>query len=1201
MFNQLKNLVNQIFDSGNKAIDNLRNPQIHKENPVQQQALQSSFQNYATSKPAAFITESANRLKKEYQPDPTGSRISFQPPFQEQMRQTSSPEYIQLGESFKSFLNKGGKVGNTILDWTLRPIITRPIAQAVMTGADAATSLLHKVDPRMPEHMPSVTATDPAGRLLFGDQPMNSYTGQARTGTNWLEGIGVPKNAAVPLGIAAGTISAGLDSTGVGGLGKSAAKETAEKAIVNNFDTIAEAAWKAKGSKGRLSALMNYGDELLTRGFKREEVDKLGAKVGSWIIDNNITPKQWAEKSAAKASEFAHINNFVDKFKEFVGGRQSASWQGLIKSQEFKKLDQMPLEQLASAIESGKLDIAPLRQYFDDALKRLNDAGIKTNKVENYLPHLYNASADQVEATIGRKLSRGSKFSLSRYFQDYAEAKSYGLTAKYSKISDVIKEYESSITKSIEDKKMFDYLRDNKFFMTKSEIDKLPKEKRLLTSDWIPVDPKVVGGEFKSDTVFYAPTEVREALERFLQSPNDANRINGFQQFLNSASGWNQRIKNLILTGGVPTTSLNSYGYIMHKRFMLSAKNPITDAALGYKWMINSNSAEKFVANSMKDAADAVSHGLTLDAPDLKPYVKEAISDKGLLSSIKNKWGNFNQFIDDIFAGPTFKKFIPAAKLYRWKQDVQILTDTGVDLKTAKRTAAEVVNEQMAGKNYDMLLKDKSWNSALRTVLLAPSYLESSIDTAKGMANVLLDPKNPKSVLYKTYARNMILNRLLREFTNLGITGHLMIQNEAGHKGEIETPFYDSMGKKVYLKNSGQDYENLPLNVADYTLNGDPLAAGKTLYSKTSPLVNLAVGLGVGVDYKGNKIANSWDSGPEKLGKYASWGSGYVLPPQVREVGDAATGKQSPEQATAKILELPLTFAGGATSQKEKEQLQLMRQGGMSNQEAGIRINNNKAYNQPTDLTEEQQLKNLREGLPIDTQRNWLGKPKSGSGGTSNSQSSTEAMGGTYSVKNELQAQKIQSDKKATVKKIYQNLDTDEQIKKTLSANGISEKEALYMMAEDLGVENGQRSEFIIDTLKQSKSEDEFKATALELAKAGLLTTGVTKQMLDAGKITSEQKKYFDDIISTSKGKSIASGTKAKSLPASVKMNAPTMRLPSIKAPPKLGSLSATSKPFTTPKLGSVAKLPTLADMKEALKAKNMKVEFSQLPQAPGR
>lgn len=1204
MFEQLKNLLSQKLAAANEVWDSYTNPKKNYQvKPTEQARLNNLLSTALKSESPWYKKEAAKALEDRYTAHPNG--VAFQNPFQKEMRKADEnhPSIQRVKLNIGSGIDWTKRILNGAADFTYRGFITRPVAQAAMTGADIATNLLHKVDPRMPEHMPSVTATDPAGRFLFGDQPMNSYTGQARTGTNWLEGVGVPKNAAVPLGIAAGTISAGLDSTGVGGLGKSAAKETAEKAVVNNFDTIAEAAWKAKGSKGRLSALMNYGDELLSRGFKREEIDKLGAKVGSWILDNNITPKQWAEKTAAKASEFAHLNSFVDKFKDFVGGRQSASWQGLIKSQEFKKLDQMPLDQLAPAIESGKLDIAPLRQYFDDALKRLNDAGIKTNKVENYLPHLYNASADQVEATIGRKLSRGSKFSLSRYFQDYAEAKSYGLTAKYSKISDVIKEYESSITKSIEDKKMFDYLRDNKFFMTKSEINKLPKEKRLLTKGWQAVDPKAVGGEFKTDTVFYASDEVRTALERFLQD-NTGNRVNQALEWLNSGASFNNRVKSITLTGGIPGKAINKWATIMHKRFVMSSNTPIVDAVKGYKWMWNTDSAEAFVRQSLPDAADAVKHGLTLDNADFKAYVHEALQNKEFLAAARNKIGNLNEWVDELFATPTFKQLVPAMKLYRYKSDVKILMDAGLDSKLAKQTAAEAVNEMMTGKNYDYLMKDKSMQAFWRTLTLAPSYYESTIDVAKGMGKSLLNPKDPKSILYKTYVKNSVLYRLLREFTNLAVSGHFMFQNDVGHKNEIETPYWDGKGKRVYITSSGADMENMPIDMADYALHGNFGAAANKVLSKKSPLLDIAFGIGGGVDYKGDKIANDWDSNPVKAGKYAAWGSGYVLPPQIREVANMALGKQGLAETTNKVLELPLKFSGGAQTKTEKEQLDFMKQGGMSNSEIGQTLDANKPWNQDAQLTEEQQLRNIREGLPVNQERNWLGKPKNtpstygGSLATQNGAKTTQTPG-SYNLRNEFKSQAAIDEKKALVKKIYNaGLETDEQLNRALQANGIDPTEAEYLMASELGVENGKRSEYVMSKFGDAKSEEDVQTMALELAKNGILTTGVTADLLKRGKIGPESKKMLDNIIKLSKGEKISSGSSSKSIPASAKLNLPTAQsLPALKAP-TLKVSSSSSGTIKAPKMRESAKLPTMADMKAAMaivQGKN-NFKFSALP-----
>src|SRR5690606_32644898 len=89
---------------------------------------------------------------------------------------------------------------------------------------------------------------------------------------------------------------------------------------------------------------------------------------------------------------------------------------------------------------------------------------------------------------MGRRLSKSSKFSLTRVIKDYNDGLAAGLHPKYEKLSDLIGAYVMSTEKSVADKQFFDWLKNTKTIMTPSEINKVPKELKGRFANWVTIN-----------------------------------------------------------------------------------------------------------------------------------------------------------------------------------------------------------------------------------------------------------------------------------------------------------------------------------------------------------------------------------------------------------------------------------------------------------------------------------------------------------------------------------------------------------------------------------------------------------------------------------------------------------------------------------------------------------------------------------------
>jgi len=123
---------------------------------------------------------------------------------------------------------------------------------------------------------------------------------------------------------------------------------------------------------------------------------------------------------------------------------------------------------------------------------------------------------------------------------------------------------------------------------------------------------------------------------------------------------------------------------------------------------------------------------------------------------------------------------------------------------------------------------------------------------------------------------------------------------------------------------------------------------------------------------------------------------------------------------------------------------------------------------------------------------------------------------------------------------------------------------------------------------KESKSKEQWIEQINELADAGVLTTGVTSQMVEDEVISKDRKKEIDAII---KGKAITSGTGSNKIKHKLPEAKP-IKLSSKAIP--TGSQSAV-KAFETPTIKGSNQLPTMNQMGISNKVNIPRVKFSGL------
>lgn len=1200
MLDKFQEVINRLWSAGEKAVDRIitKDKGEMQPNPATQQKLQDSFVAYATSKPAAYITKGArNFLNDTVYRRFDENKLKFQSPFIQDL--IKDPRFANasksLDQSFSEWvapkIDWAKRIGNLSLDFTTRPV-ARLAANTVLSAADLVT----------PGTLPEFKTNDPAGKLLFGDVPVASFQTQTKNNSQWLQDMGMGKGLSNTLGFGGMAVGAVLDAPVLPGGG---AKKKIASTVLENLDDVAEMAWKSTSTKDKLKALLTYKDQLIKSGFTADAVNRMTAKEGSFIIKAGMTPMEWAKKTADEAAGHPLWASFKEQFGNWVGKRQASKFEGIAQTADFKKLDELGTAGF-DLIESGRMEnhpvISQVREILDTQWKKLNDAGVRTGYVDNYLPHLFTETQSEAEIALGRRLSKSSKFSLPRILKDYKEGLAAGLHAKYNKLSDVVGAYVTSTEKTLADKEFFDWLRSNKVIMTATEINKLPKETRALFSDYVTINADRFGFD-RLNQAYKAAPDIAGAIDNFLLDfgSNPSQKFGIVEKVLKAGAGINTALKNWKLSAGIPGTGVNSFGLMSVKRHMLAGNNPIKNLAEGFLWVLNPKSADQVLQTYAKEMPDAVKNGLVLSVEDMDFFTPVAKEYKNILTK---SYGVVADKLSQWFEKPLFNNVLPAMKLKTYKQNIEIFLKQGLDEKSAKELSANVTNSIYGGLNLDRMMRDKGTQTLVRNLLLAPDLYESQYNVGAGLVN-MFKKGSPEAKVYQLYARNLLMDLVNRNVANKVLSGHFMYENPEGEKLNLDTGTYTADGKKRTIKGYGLDAVKVPFDIMDALVHGDVNVLNRTVRNRLAPAFATAYGVATNTRYTGSPLYYPDATGSEKAAAIGTEVGTSLLPTQLSEPVQMLQGKQGAEETVLRMLELPIRYTGGAYSNKEKETTKLMQQSGMSGEEINKIRNEQRDVNNAPKLTTEQQNRNLKEGLNMNTERNWLGMPKdpqSSSNPAWTNEVKTSETTGNVGLAGRLAKGASDSaserEKNAVIKQIFETIPTDEGIAKALEANGITYRQGISYMMSQLGVEDGSRGEMIMSLLKETTSEDEFKATAINMAKEGLLTTGVTKQWLDDGIIGSDQKKFFDSLIKSAKGNtnSGTSSTKTKTFEDFYK--APKFTNKQITAKiPKLSS--ASTKPITAPKLTPAKQLPSMTEITKnpAQLAKYFpEVKFSQVP-----
>ncbi len=620
-------------------------------------------------------------------------------------------------------------------------------------------------------------------------------------------------------------------------------------------------------------------------------------------------------------------------YKAWVNSRAAVQVEGANARRKFQDLSEPNIQQILDFNNDPNANprFKDVQQHLDDLYKMQRAAGTDIGFKENYLPQMWKETPAQIYAAY-RRLGLKPSHTMTAVFRNYAEGIAAGLTPRYDNIADLVGLAEAKARKTVADRMFYNYLKQNH----------LVRPANSAPQDWVTINPdafplhRFKQGQLRVITNVKAPPEIAFKINQYLDPQTDG--------FLKQVADKATDVKNVVMSSGIPLTSLNAHGFNMLSRLYAIQSNPVSGAVEVIK------NIPKFIApqlfkgamdKTLENAPRFIKAGMSLkveehpfkvELPPLRTRLKEATDfmRPGSGQELRPFHG-LREIHKALFEDPLFQKFIPMVKVqYAMKMESELLK-RGLVPEEATSVAAHWMNEAFGGINYAEMLgnpvKGMQWlrnkgtktpfrrsnefQNFLRVALNAPDWAESNLKLAAGVARGLRNPKDPRFMMYRNVIQNVaafyVLSTLFQKLT----TGHYLDENPEGRKMSIAAgKTAEGRARFLHPSGTGWDFAKLPYEVIDKIAHGDPSGLSKVLSARLHPMAQAMVALVTNRNYRGQQILGGNQSPAKQAGNVIEQVSSVAAPAYIREPVQAMRSeKKGPEEAIVSALELPVRYS----------------------------------------------------------------------------------------------------------------------------------------------------------------------------------------------------------------------------------------------------------------------------------------------------
>lgn len=560
-----------------------------------------------------------------------------------------------------------------------------------------------------------------------------------------------------------------------------------------------------------------------------------------------------------------------------------------------------------------------IKEKFDTLFKEANDRTGKTIAYrENYIPQAYQESPTEIAAKIsdylatekklsieeiqdymaGKPLSEAQAtrlklnptFSKERTFPNYEIARQYGLTPKYTTVSQLAGYYREELETTVANRKF---------------IDSLVEKGKILPLEDAPKDWKAVNLPF-STKGYYAEPQLARTINGLF--PDEADK--GFREALTSTvANISKRAQEIALSAGFPKSNVNFFSIGQLVKEMTAGNFNAIGPFLRANF--NEKSIKYFEKNQeyLKKMAD---QGIDLGdtVASYKTTYKPIFNNKTFREKIGDGF-------DKLFNEKTFGSFLPQMHLQSFKSIYDSGIKKGLSEKQAEKLAGDTVKKAFGMSEYSG--RGKSTEDALSAVFFAPKFREGILNTLAntgksgiefvrliGGLRGKLDPAYKKN---RKLLAGMIVTYAAYNALNKELNGNYMWDNPDNRKFALQIPREN--GELIYVEFM-PSFLAFARNLASGAINlasGDIKGAQQKFGSLFSMPVKITTEILANRDYFGNAIYKDTDRSIVKALKIAKYTGLQVNHPYVKEIINQLGDKKPLYQSVITALELPLKFS----------------------------------------------------------------------------------------------------------------------------------------------------------------------------------------------------------------------------------------------------------------------------------------------------
>jgi hypothetical protein len=512
-----------------------------------------------------------------------------------------------------------------------------------------------------------------------------------------------------------------------------------------------------------------------------------------------------------------------------------------------------------------------VEKKFQDLYDEAEKAGINIVRRENYVPHLYRESYEEIKKAVAKSmedkgvdkdlieaylkgeglptemaktLKMNPFFTRERSFETYEEAMKYGLTPKYEKISQLVGHYVEKMNEVIANQKLIDDLIASKKLTSKPRYG--------LKGVDIP----------NHEGMYFADAKIANHLNDFFRNEDGLNIA---QKPLKTLAKLSKGLQNIVLAGGIPKSNANFFvaGFLdkeLKTAIGSVATGNIKKAVTHLKVLptfVRSNfikPSQKFFEKRLENGTLLRMAGQGIDVSNFVGNYKE--TNRGFIKFFKNTKAKeiLGEGYDRVLGEKTFNSFLPMQTTTLFEDTYKQGIKNGLSEEKASKLAGDTIKNYMGVIDRTV---GKTTDDFISAFAFAPKFREGLIKSTWNTVKSI-DPRTWKNPAFADN-RKLLIGSLLVGFgvyneLNKKLNGHPMSENETGKKLELKIPGKDG---KVYYVPFAPSQLAFFRNIAEAGLavgEGDTKTVRQKIGSNLSMGVKLINDIISNQDYFGNEI-----------------------------------------------------------------------------------------------------------------------------------------------------------------------------------------------------------------------------------------------------------------------------------------------------------------------------------------------------------